>query len=143
MAHLFINDEVATGLQRLLILRLNGSPPADAIEATATVWIDAVMRYPVAWNEQQDRWRIQVGFDQLVWKSERWPTVKHLIDSLPNRNPPPPLPKPKMTKQQQERGKQKLKQILEHLEIKRMPPEHDGHAALIQAIQMNQTRSKP
>ena len=81
MAVLFLNEAVITGLQRLLALRLVGSPPADAIELTASVWIDAMARYPIAWNEQLDGWRINAGFDQLVWQSERWPTVKHLLDS--------------------------------------------------------------
>ena len=135
MAAQFLNDAVLTGLQRLLALRLVGSPPADAIELTASVWIDAIVRYPIAWNEQLDAWRLQAGFDQLVWRSERWPTVKHLIDSLPKRLPPPPLPKPVMTKRMQQEGKQRLKKILDELDVKRMPPEHDGRAALNQAIQ--------
>ena len=135
MAVPFLNEAVITGLQRLLALRLVGSPPADAIELTASVWIDAMDRYPIAWNEQLDGWRISAGFDQLVWQSERWPTVKHLIDNLPKRIPPPPLPKPAMTKQMQKEGKKKLQQILNELETKRMPPPHDGRLALNQAIQ--------
>ena len=135
MAVLFLNEAVITGLQRLLALRLVGSPPADAIELTASGWREAMSRYPSGWNDEWDGWRINAGFDQRVWKSERWPTVKHLIDNLPKRIPPPPLPKPAMTKQMQKEGKKKLQQILNELEAKRMPPPHDGRQALNQAIE--------
>ena len=135
MAVPFLNEAVLTGLQRLLALRLVGSPPADAIELTASVWIDAIDRYPIAWNEQLDGWRINAGFDQLVLQSERWPTEKNIKDCRPKRIPPPPLTKPTMTKQMQKEGKKKLQKILAELDVIRMPPPHDGRQALNQAIQ--------
>ena len=33
---------IATGLQKLLALRLAGTPPEDAIVGTAEVWLEAI-----------------------------------------------------------------------------------------------------
>ncbi|UOO93602.1 hypothetical protein [Vitreoscilla stercoraria] len=132
---MFINDEVLTGLQRLMALRLAGSPPADAIAATASVWMDAVSRYPIAWNEQQDTQRIRAAFDKLVWECDKWPSVKQFLNALPPRPLPPLLGKAKMSQQQLDEGRLNIQKILDNLEKKRIP-NHDGKAALEQAIQM-------
>ncbi|WP_275689365.1 hypothetical protein [Eikenella corrodens] len=33
----FVSDELLTGLQKLMMLRLEGAPPADGIKLTASV----------------------------------------------------------------------------------------------------------
>ena len=38
----WLRVEVASGLQKLLALRLPGTPPEDAIIGTAEVWLEAI-----------------------------------------------------------------------------------------------------
>ena len=135
----FINEEVKIGLQRLVCLRLEGTPPADVLGFTGQIWVDAMRQLPIGWNAPQDKGRIAASFNVLIRQSARWPAVKHLIDNLPKRAPLPALAAPKITPKQRKEGKQKLNQILQTLEVKMMPPEHDGRKALEQAIQLNRS----
>ena len=138
----FINEEVKIGLQRLVCLRLEGTPPADVLGFTGQIWVDAMRQLPIGWNAPQDKGRIAASFNVLIRQSTRWPAVKHLIDNLPKRAPLPALAAPKITPKQRKEGKQKLNQILQTLEIKMMPLEHDGHKALEQAIQLNRSKKQ-
>ena len=131
----FINEEVKVGLQRLVCLRLEGTPPADILGFTGQIWVDAMRQLPIGWNETQDKGRITASFNVLIRQSARWPAIKHLIDNLPKRVPLPTLAAPKITPKQRKEGKEKLNQILQTLEIKMMPSEHDGRQALNQAIE--------
>ena len=138
----FIHNEIITGIQKLMTLRLAGSPAADTITATAGTWIEAIAGLDVNWNAEQDRWRIAKAFEKLIVTCERWPSPKQFINCLPPRPPQAALPLPKMTKAEKEYGRQQIENIKSELFNRlRTPSQHDGTTALEQAIEIN--RSKP
>lgn len=87
---------VAEGLQRLTLLRLDGCPPADAIEGVAMAWVDALMLQPIAWDEALDRERVRMAFRRAAAHARRWPVPVELMELMPPRPeraklaPPPP-----------------------------------------------------
>ena len=138
----FIRNEIITGIQKLMSLRLAGSPAADTITATAGTWIEAIAGLDINWNAEQDRRRIIKAFEKLIVTCDRWPSPKQFISCLPPRPPQVALPPPKITKEEKEQGKQRIKQIQSELFNRlRTPSQHDGKHALEQAIEIN--RSKP
>ena len=113
--------EIATGLQKLLALRLQGTPPEDAIVGTAEVWLEALWPDRM-WAEHIDRIRIQQAFRVLFRICDRWPTPKLFLDNLGNRDPPPALPAPPISDEQRKRNQARLQEIMETLaKSKRIP----------------------
>ena len=72
--------EMAEGLQRLVLLRLDGAASADSIAGVAMAWADAMMVVGIAWDEAQDVPRIKMAFRLLAARLERWPAPKHLLE---------------------------------------------------------------
>lgn len=81
------------GLQYLLALRLQGSPAADAIQATGRAWLRACWGM-AAWDQEQDAWRIQAAFDLLARTRDTWPAPRHWREAMPSRRPQLALPAP-------------------------------------------------
>lgn len=87
---------VMAGLQRLLALRLRGSPATDMLAGTAKAWLAAIVSRPIAWDEQRDLPRIQRAFIDLSATVDQWPSPKQLMDAMPKSEPidsrrlPPP-----------------------------------------------------
>lgn len=78
--------EVASGLQRLLVLSLNGAPAAETITATAMVWCDAIRlggTFRGGAEEARDRPRLEQAFRVLAAEVERWPAPRQLLERLP------------------------------------------------------------
>ena len=108
----FVSDELLTGLQKLMMLRLEGAPPADGIKLTASVWVEAIASVNISWVEQLDKGRITAGFTRLFAEIERWPTPKMLIRCLPPRPEPPKLEhKRQLTPEEKARGRENLKKL--------------------------------
>ena len=108
----FVSDELLTGLQKLMMLRLEGAPPADGIKLTASVWMEAIASLPIQWDEQQDAGRITRAFACLLAEIERWPAPKMLIKHLPPRKELPQLEhKKQLTAEEQARGRENLKKL--------------------------------
>lgn len=112
MAPDWLRFEVASGLQKLLALRLIGTPPEDAIVGTAEVWLEAVMHPGIQWNEALDRARVQRAFQALFRICDRWPAPKLFLDNLGNRDPPKLLPEPPISLGERERNKARLHKIV-------------------------------
>ena len=74
-----LQEELASGLQRLLALRLRGQPAQDVIESTLAAWYDAVLRRGVT-----DRDRLRHAFVTLSQTCTHWPAPKELIDAIPS-----------------------------------------------------------
>ena len=107
-----VSDELLTGLQKLMMLRLEGAPPADGIKLTASVWVEAIASVNISWVEQLDKGRITAGFTRLFAEIERWPTPKMLIRCLPPRPEPPKLEhKRQLTPEEKARGRENLKKL--------------------------------
>ena len=111
----WLRDEVLTGLQKLLALRLVGTPPEDAIAGTAQVWIEAMDRPGIEWIERLDRPRVQRAFRALFATCERWPVPKLFIAHLGNRDPPKALAEPPMTPEQIARNRERLREMIASL----------------------------
>ena len=79
---------IATGLQKLLALRLAGTPPEDAIVGTAEVWLEAIWNNGCRWDEQLDRERLERAFLVLFRVCDRWPPPKLYLDNIGARAPP-------------------------------------------------------
>ena len=111
----WLRFEIASGLQKLLALRLMGTPPEDAIVGTAEVWLEAMEHCGVQWVEHLDLERVRRTFQMLFRICDRWPAPKLFLDNLGNRDPPKALPEPPITPEARERNRAKLREIMENL----------------------------
>lgn len=102
--------EVAEGIQRLLVLRLDGCPPADAVEAVALAWADTLMVRGGRWDEALDAPRIRQAFRGLAAHAERWPAPSAIWQHMPGRPEQPKLPEPAPTAEERERIKAMIAQ---------------------------------
>ncbi|MEO1766771.1 hypothetical protein [Thiobacter aerophilum] len=107
--------EVAGGIQRLLVLRLDGCPPADAVEAMALAWADALLVRGGAWDEALDAPRIRAAFRSLAAHVQRWPAPADIWAHLPERPRQPKLPPPPMSAAQRALALDMLRQLREKL----------------------------
>lgn len=87
---------ILEGVQRMLGLRLPGSPAADMVQTTANLWIEAITNLNRVWIEERDTDRIRKAFRTLAATMDRWPAPKHFLEALPptNENPTLALPQP-------------------------------------------------
>lgn len=82
--------EIASGLQALYALSLEGNPGADVLQATVGVWArDLWNSRKRSWHQQADTGCIRTAFALLRQTSERWPTPSKFWTVLPDRAPPP------------------------------------------------------
>jgi hypothetical protein len=115
---------VAAGLQRLVLLRLDGAPAADAIEGCALAWADALAAR-AGWIEARDAPRLNEAFRRLAAHAVRWPAPAMLFDHLPQPRPPEALAAPAPDPRERERIRRALGELLQGL--KRMEAS-DRHA---------------
>jgi hypothetical protein len=78
-------NQMIEGLQKLLVLRLQGSPPADAISAVAAVWEEALTPTTWAWQLETDSERLPAAFRRLIRQADRWAQPAQLIHLIPPR----------------------------------------------------------
>lgn len=81
----WVYNQMIEGLQKLLVLRLAGAPPADAVEAVAAVWEEALAPRVWAWLPERDQGRLPAAFRHLILAAERWPSPKMLAEHIPPR----------------------------------------------------------
>ena len=117
---------VAEGVQRLLVLRLDGCPPADAVEAVALAWADAIWLRAGHWTPQQDAPRVQQAFRALAAHATRWPAPAELWQHLPARAPQAALPPPSPSAEDKERARAVLAGIAQMLGKKRIVDDARG-----------------
>ena len=111
-------NQMIDGLQKLLVLRLQGSPPADTISALAAVWEEALTPITWAWQPETDGERLPIAFRQLIRQAEKWTQPAQLIKQIPPRNTLTAalLPnKQPVSPEQREANRQRLQQILNQL----------------------------
>lgn len=106
--------EVAEGIQRLLVLRLDGCPPADAVEAVALAWADALL-VRGRWEQQRDAPRLRQAFRSLAAHVQRWPAPAEVWLHLPPAPEPLRLNPPLSTPQERERIRAMLQQVRQKL----------------------------
>jgi len=111
----WLRVEIASGLQKLLAMRLMGTPPEDAIVGTAEVWLEAMEHCGIQWVEHLDRERVRRAFQVLFRICDRWPAPKLFLDNLGNRDPPKALPSPPVSPEVRERNLARLRELRESL----------------------------
>lgn len=107
--------EVAEGVQRLLVLRLEGCPSADTVQAVALAWADALWLRAGRWSVQEDAPRLRQAFRGLAAHATRWPAPAQLWEHLPPRPEPLRLDPPPPTPQERERIRAMLQQARQKL----------------------------
>ncbi len=114
MAEKWFERAILAGFQGLVTLRLDGAPPADAVNLTVDIWLVALTKNR-QWDEAQDAERIRETFESLFASCERWPSPARFLRDLKPRKLPPGLPKPERSQAQVERGQASLKDIVDAL----------------------------
>jgi hypothetical protein len=89
-------NAVVSGLQFMWALGLPGTPASDLATLTAQAWVQALHSAPFAWNEEQDRARLQEAFKAAASQAERWPTPRAVLNALPPRPVRAALPGPSL-----------------------------------------------
>lgn len=114
-------NQMIDGLQKLLVLRLQGAPPADTINALAAVWEEALTPHTWAFVLDMDEQRLPTAFKLLIQQADRWAQPAQLIRLIPPR----PMPvvaglleakKPPPTPEQRAQIAKNKQQIMAHLE---------------------------
>ena len=106
---------IATGLQKLLALRLAGTPPEDAIVGAAEVWLEAIWNNGCRWDEQLDRERLERAFLVLFRVCDRWPPPKLYLDNIGARAPPRQLPPPPVSPEVREQNLARIRELMKDL----------------------------
>lgn len=88
----WFHNRVVSGLQFLWALGLTGTPASELATLTASSWVHALWRHPVAWSEELDSYRLYEAFTTLGARVERWPAPRQVLDNMPARAPRPALP---------------------------------------------------
>lgn len=79
--------ELASGLQTLLALGLQGRPAADSVAATLAMWEKSLCQGR-AWDEVADKGRLKTAFDTLAASATQFPAPAELTPRLPPRSEP-------------------------------------------------------
>ena len=78
-------NQMIEGLQKLLVLRLSGAPPADTVTALAAVWEEALTPYTWYYDKNTDGRRLPQAFAAVVQTADKWVQPAHVIATLPPR----------------------------------------------------------
>ena len=84
----WFDDAIRKGLQGLVIMRVQGHPPAEQFDNVARIWVGSLAGTR-NWNEPQDAARIAEAFKQLTLSAKRWPSISDFLDVLPMRGNAP------------------------------------------------------
>jgi len=112
----WFHNLIITGLQKLVLLRLAGTPPADVFDLTVAAWSEALWTRG-QWDEALDRYRMERAFTSLLRTCERWPSPKPYLDHLRARPPQPQLPPPPLSPEQRARNGARLRAMLQDLNL--------------------------
>lgn len=112
----WLREEIALGLSKCVVLRLQGFPPEDAIIHVAEIWMEAILSAPICWTEEPDRLRVRKGFVELSRICRFWPTPSDLLHHLPPRPPSPLLlDEPVMSEETIVRNRTMIRELIDKL----------------------------
>ena len=112
-------SEVATGLQRLMLLALQGTPAAETIEGTARAWADAFWCRNIGWDQALDAPRIALAFRSIAGQLDRFPTPKAVLQAMPERKQPLRLPDLPPTREERQANRKRLADFIADFTKKR------------------------
>lgn len=81
----WLRECIADNLMQLVVLHLEGGPPAETVYQTAEIWLRVMTGWPITWHEQLDRSRLDAAFLALAGLAQRWPSPSQLKLLLPAR----------------------------------------------------------
>ncbi|MDO9141469.1 MAG: hypothetical protein Q7U38_14215 [Methylobacter sp.] len=81
----WLRKTVSECLKALVVLHLDGGPAAEIMTKTASIWVRVISQWPITWNEELDKPRLEAAFLQLAAQSQRWPSPSQLRPLLPPR----------------------------------------------------------
>ncbi len=105
------------GLQKLLVLRLQGAPPTDTISALAAVWEEALTPHTWSFDEQLDHNRLPTAFKRVIQHAEKWVQPAQVIREIPPRSESAvsgliEQKQPALSEAERERNRQYIQQLL-------------------------------
>jgi hypothetical protein len=106
----WLKTEIATGLQRLLCLGLEGQPAAEVLPGTVAAWFEALTRGK-AFDRTRDTARIRDAFSLLLSRSRRWPAPADFLEVLPKYEAPVVRALP-VSREEQERRDAMAREVL-------------------------------
>lgn len=109
----WLRECIADNLMQLIVLHLEGGPPAETLGITAQSWLRVMTGWPIAWVEALDRQRLDAAFLQLAGQVQRWPSPSQLRALLSARvYPDPELEAPEYPKAKAARNRAKIRQLI-------------------------------
>src|SRR5258708_7730208 len=78
----WITAELATGLQKLLCLSLEGQPSHETIYGTVGAWRE-ILTHRKVYEQERDTLRFREAFLNLGTRCRRWPTPVDFLEAMP------------------------------------------------------------
>lgn len=110
----WFNNAIIEGLQKLVTLRLENTPPMETIQLTASTWQE-ILWPKKRWHQQIHQRRIESAFTQMMGNINKWPAPKDLLDYMPKGEGQHMLPKPPPSQEEKRRGQQVIGNLLKNL----------------------------
>lgn len=112
-------DALRQGLMKIVALRPDGSPAADAVQFVFGVWVEAFENAPYCWTNDGAE-RIKKGFVSFIVGMRRFPCPAEVLAHIsPVAHRLPELPPAPMTDEERDYGKKKLAEIVANLAKKK------------------------
>jgi len=111
----WVINEMAEGAQKLLTQSLPGTPASELIEGTVMVWAEAFC-YNRKWEQTIDQHRLREAFLQTCALAERWPSLKQIMDHMPQRLDTQKLPEPELTREQKAENRARIRELLQTIQ---------------------------
>lgn len=110
MDNAWLKREIASGLQALVALSLEGQPSAEILPLTADIWLAAMERRLRI--EEVDAARLKAAFRLFFPVAVRWPAPAQILELLPPRPPQPALPLPKVSDEEHKKMVARVKLMI-------------------------------
>lgn len=81
----WLEEVVTEGIQACIAIRLRNAPALETANAVIDIWLQVFQRQPIAWDKEQDFWRVRSAFLAVMGECETFPTPKKVLDFMPNR----------------------------------------------------------
>jgi len=108
----WLKQTVGRCLKALVVLHLEGGPPLETVTKTAEIWYRVIKKWPIAWNEELDKQRLEQAFLALASQCQRWPSPSQLRPLLPVRQYPAALPEPEYPEEKARANRARIKALI-------------------------------